>query len=167
MKREFITTKDLLNQLETLLELLEEDAKEAFREDGKRLGDVASKLRLLVCDRTDTKSGGLLFRLMDLCEINIFYEGRSIKDYMKENCIAAPLSELPTYNVRSRCDFVRCWAEQFGSAHVDSRIDEDIAKIREFDKKVSGKKLLTDCLDRITTAVLVVGRQFLLKALKS
>lgn len=136
------TWQDLMSRLRAHLSLLREYRDRAPTDD-RFYGEIAAKLRILVCPFRSNVP--LLTNLMAACnfEATILHNGRHVllEDYLNEYAVES-LKPIPTAGGAqtferggiSNLTFVRAWAEQAGAAHEDWDIEhwlDDLFELRQ------------------------------------
>ncbi len=169
MERKKISRPDaeLIQALQDHIDLLREFHNKAFNKgDSKYLGEVAGKLRLLVYRSPTCKP--LLRDLMDKFNTDIRLDlsgpgnrSADIDEYFNQVCGAFRSSKTGDLIKVTRMNIVRTWAQQIGSSHEDSSVDEDFAELLNHGLFVNSRQIAVDELRRSSQFVLAVADAFL------
>lgn len=162
--------------LRTHVALLREYAQRAFvANENAFLGEIAGKLRVLVCETK--KNPALLLRLMDDLKIDerIVLGGPPLRR-MDHRPVAGDtvtlrqFMDLDAFGTRqeegnfvmlTKKQFILCWAQQCGAAHEALEVDEPLARALDSGIWIGGVPAATAELRATTEAVLHVVRRVL------
>jgi hypothetical protein len=163
--------KDLVAALRRHVELLRVYAHHAFQERNELfLGEVAAKLRMLVAEHG--RSRPLLLDLMDELGANVRFKldlpPVQDPDYDKEITLRHYMGRIGLgiatgsgFRMLSHSDFVREWANQYGTAHEAWRVTEHFLNARHAGVYIGGEPANVVTLRGITNTVLHVAHTFL------
>jgi hypothetical protein len=161
---------DLVAALRRHVELLRIYASHAFDEHEERfLGEVAGKLRLLVAEKGQRP---LLLDLMDELGADVRFKLNlppvQDPDYDKEITLrryiereGAGIRVGSEFRTLKYSEFVRQWANQYGTAHEAWRVTEHFLALRNAGVYVGAEAANVAILLAITKAVLDVADRFL------
>jgi hypothetical protein len=164
--------KDLVAALRRHVELLRVYAHHAFQERNELfLGEVAGKLRMLVAEHGRSQRP-LLLDLMDELDADVRFKldlpPVRDPDYDKEITLrhymgrkGLGIATASGLRMLSHSEFVREWANQYGTAHEAWRVTEHFLNARHADMYIGGEAANVATLRRITNTVLHVADSFL------
>lgn len=162
---------DLIAALRRHAELLRFYAHRTFQEcDELFLGEVASKLRMLVAEHG--RSQPLLLDLMDELGADIRFKldlppvrdpdydkEITLRHYMERTALG--IATGSGFRTLSHSEFVREWANQYGTAHEAWRVTEHFLNARHAGVYIGGEAANVATLRNITNTVLHVADRFL------
>jgi hypothetical protein len=163
---------DLVAALRRHVELLRVYAHHAFQERNELfLGEVAGKLRMLVAEHGRSQRP-LLLDLMDELDADVRFKldlpPVQDPDYDKEITLRHYMGRIglgiatgPGFRMLSHSEFVREWANQYGTAHEAWRVTEHFLNARHAGVYIGGEPANVATLRRITNTVLHVADSFL------
>ena len=164
--------KDLVAALRRHSELLRVYAHHAFQERNELfLGEVAGKLRMLVAEHGRSQRP-LLLDLMDELDADVRFKldlpPVRDPDYDKEITLrhymgrkGLGIATASGLRMLSHSEFVREWANQYGTAHEAWRVTEHFLNARHAGMYIGGEAANVATLRRITNTVLHVADSFL------
>jgi hypothetical protein len=161
---------DLIAALRRHVDLLRIYAHHAFQEcDERYLGEVAGKLRILVAEHG---AKPLLLDLMDElgADVRVKLNLPPVQDddYGKEMTLrrymdrpGAGIATEAGFRMLGHAEFVREWANQYGTAHEAWRVTEHFLNLRNAGVFIGGEAANVATLRVITNTVLHVADRFL------
>jgi hypothetical protein len=163
---------DLIVALRRHVEVLRVYAHHAFQEGNELfLGEVAGKLRMLVAERgrgqrpllldmMDALGADVLFKL-DLPPVQDPNRDKEItlRHYMGRTALG--IATGSGFRMLSHSEFVREWANQYGTAHEAWRVTEHFLNARHAGMFIGGDAANVATLRNITNTVLHVADRFL------
>ena len=169
MKTEKIPRKinNLVEHLILHLGLLEDFNKKAFAEGNQDyLGEISGKLRLLVYKGKSNTP--LLLELMKYFNFNRLLnfekpwgkETSTLKEYLESTAFGINVPNRGFVEI-SVIDYIRLIAEQYGSAHEDWKINDELAYLLESGIFIQGLSSASAILKSISETILLVGKEFL------
>jgi hypothetical protein len=164
--------KDLVAALRRHVELLRVYAHRAFQERNELfLGEVAGKLRMLVAEHGRSQRP-LLLDLMDELDADVRFKldlppvrdpdydkEITLRHYMARKGLG--IATASGLRMLSHSEFVREWANQYGTAHEAWRVTEHFLNARHAGMYIGGEAANVATLRRITNTVLHVADSFL------
>lgn len=169
--------QELVRSLQNHARLLEEHATKAFEDnDGAYLGEVAGKLRLLVCKSASNTP--LLLAIMaklGIDDIQIALGGPPIRRHGTEPIPGDRVSlhvylKMLAYGIRtpshgfvrvSKHDLITMWAQELGASHEGWELDERLLTARDCGMFLGGRPALVLELKVTTETILHVANQLL------
>jgi hypothetical protein len=154
------------------VELLRIYAHHAFQQRNELfLGEVAGKLRMLVAEHGRSQRP-LLLDLMDALGADVRFKLNlppvQDPDYDKEITLrrymertALGIATGSGFRMLSHSQFVREWANQYGTAHEAWRVTEHFLNARHAGAYIGGEAANVETLRRITYTVLRIADRFL------
>jgi hypothetical protein len=163
---------DLVAALRRHVELLRVYAHYAFQERNELfLGEVAGKLRMLVAEHGRSQRP-LLLDLMDELDADVRFKldlppvrdpdydkEITLRHYMARKGLG--IATASGLRMLSHSEFVREWANQYGTAHEAWRVTEHFLNARHAGMYIGGEAANVATLRRITNTVLHVADSFL------
>jgi hypothetical protein len=163
---------DLIASLWRHVELLKVYAHHAFQERNELfLGEVAGKLRMLVAEHGGSRQS-LLLDLMDELDADVpfkldlppvqdpeYDKEITLRHYMKRRALG--IATGSGFRMLSHSEFIREWANQYGTAHEAWRVTEHFLNARHAGVYIGGEAANVATLRRITNTVLHVADRFL------
>jgi hypothetical protein len=163
---------DLIAALRRHIDLLRVYAHHAFQEGNELfLGEVACKLRMLVAEHGRSQRP-LLLDLMDALGADVRFKldlppvqdpdrdkEITLRHYMERTAVGTATGS--GFRMLSHSEFVREWANQYGTAHEAWRVTEHFLNARHAGVFVGGEAANVATLRKITNTVLHVANRFL------
>ena len=168
--------EELLDRLRDHIRLLQDYCHRAFEErDSAYLGEIATKLRLLVCESGTNKP--LLLNLMDEYEIRVTIRlggppikmpaGQpnpgdviSVRKYLALKAFGIHTASRGYLEVTNN-RLIHIWAAQNGAAHEDPELEEEYVAARDSGLLIGGLPALSMQLKVIARTIFGVAKEFL------
>lgn len=161
------TELELVSRLKAHCDLLDEYYQKAcVKGDEKYFGEIAGKLRVLVYRNKSNRP--LLLDLMETAGIGILVQlnkPRGLSEQTLEEFIDGfqCAIRLPSGNLAelSRRDLISLWAQQYGAAHEDWKLDERLVAALTQGLHIGDQQIARRAICSICRTVLRVSRHFL------
>lgn len=174
-KKHARSIEEMARSLATHVQLLRDHASKAFSGEDAYLGEVAGKLRLLVCRGANRP---LLIQIMDrlaIKDVQITLDGPPIKRSGTEPIPGDVITlqhylKLTAYGIRtpshgfvtvSKQEFIAMWAQQIGASHEAWELDERLLAVLDSGISLGGVPANVAELRITTDTVLNVAAQVL------